>query len=304
MAIIEIHEEHKNSSAEYARDGKTCSRIFNIVDNDGTKSIVKIHQDLQTISQSLPRIERFPKYFEPHPDNQWLPYVDLKLDRLAPKMYKAECRYEAIVSQPNSGNPIYQEPDVSMYWVRTKEPVEWDVTGFPIINSAGDKFDPMPEKEFDDIGLTYTRFEVARGYRRHPASMIEGCVNADNFLGATPGTVRFTNWKSNIVRIGTAYFARVTYQFVCRQWLDPITGEMIGWRKRLFNCGFKERKEGKIVPIRVNGLSQTPIACPLGLNGIKIPDEDVKRGVGYWLTFDVYPYQQFSVLNITPPSWW
>lgn len=172
-----------------------------------------------------------------------------------------------------------------------------DIDGSPILNTAGDPFDPI---EIDDsrVVLTVTRNEAS--FDGPLAWEYRDAINSDEFLGSPPRTVKVAGIT-----------ARRHYdQTVLRDWFFTVTYNFHfnadGWRKKILSTGLRELVNGKREPIYSPRKAGSAITTPamLDKNGKHIPNEDEleegeEAGEPHWLEKKVYKELPFSTFNIT-----
>jgi len=318
LAITHLNEDILAATSEIQKGGSSAYRKFLCVVSRTDGNPVALYNLLRNgVSQSLPNIETFPKLYDPHPQNVALPLTDIQVLKpqsdggiLPPSnAFEIHLQYrnEYVSQYASTVNPLLEPPTITGWKNTVRERVDYDVNGIAYTNSAGDSFDDRT-REYSDIGITYSQNENLCGYLRHPAYGLEKCVNDGMFFGARPYTVKFCNWQSTPFRVGNNWFARVTYAFLCRDWLDPVTGERRGWERRFLNAGFKERKYSdngvQLVPIRNDTQQMTTVPYPLYLDGTRLSFADIAAGNTEWLTFDLYNTGNLSRLNLALPFDW
>ncbi len=159
----------------------------------------------------------------------------------------------------NTDNPLDEPASYSISYSPTEVPVDFDINGDAILNSAGDPFNEICfSEEFRPV------ISVTKNFATYPAGLAENAdrtVNSAAFLGFAAGTVRFVGISGNSQyneTIGTYY--SVTIEFA----IQPT------WKKQILNQGFRELDGGELVMIQLDGkdISQ-PV--PLKADGTKLP---------------------------------
>jgi hypothetical protein len=120
--------------------------------------------------------------------------------------------YSTLTKDPflNNPNPLQRLPEISWSLANFSRAIDVDLLGVPIVNSAGQRFDPPIEVDDSRQVLTYIRNEST--YDPHVAKTYINAINTDTFLGFEPyaalikniGAVR--SFENNVV------FYRVTYE--------------------------------------------------------------------------------------------
>ncbi len=126
-------------------------------------------------------------------------------------------------------NPLSRPPTYSVSHEKVQEVVEYDYNGDPILNSAGDPFDPPPMREVSYPVLTIKKNMVSFTYTM--LEQYQDAVNSATWRGFEPGKVKIDgiNWESAFEN-GITYWV-VTFVFKVRY---------KGWRLRLLDTGFNE----------------------------------------------------------------
>lgn len=111
-------------------------------------------------------------------------------------------------------NPLFRPAEVAISSQRTTKPFEFDLDGFPVLNAAGETFDPPPTIEDGTTVITITRnvalFDVTT------ADRYRFSVNSEPFFSFLPGEAMAANYSATRVYENGIYFDRVTWTFECR----------------------------------------------------------------------------------------
>lgn len=175
-----------------------------------------------------------------------------------------------------------EQPELSGNFRSQTVPLERDVDGAPIVNSAGDPFiDPPIEGEDSRLIIN-----IVRKQDSCPWALIyqyKNAVNSDPFLGADPGTWKVVNiapvrlWDQD-----KGFYFKITYEFE----YNPD-----GWRAKPLNAGYRcKGTDGKIVRAMDKG---TPVPHPVLLSGsgARLSESDPP----VYLDFKVKPELPFEV---------
>lgn len=186
---------------------------------------------------------------------------------------------------PGSTDPLLDEPTEEWDSEDREELIDQDRFGNPVLNSAGDRFDPPLTDDVSRSILVIERNE--RTFDDSIASVFRNAINLDTFRGYEPGTVkikRITARRVYNTQIGV-YF-RVRYEF-------HINEE--GWLKRPLNAGMRQLSSDGTTyeAILVQGM---PVSEPVPLdeNGRALPPD----GTPIFLEFEVGKWLSFAELNL------
>jgi hypothetical protein len=174
--------------------------------------------------------------------------------------YKWEVAYEYGPWNPlqhtTTGDPTFQPLNPRFSSVNTPQACFEDVDGNPIVNSAGDYFDPPIERDFPRWTLTVTRNEL------HPALARIGPhanrINEATWNGFPPKTV-----KLGPVQLPSPEFShQLGILFYPIEYVFEINFDT--WTRQSINHGYRQLDSaGKIIPILVGGV---PASSPVMLD--------------------------------------
>jgi hypothetical protein len=116
-------------------------------------------------------------------------------------------------------NPLDELPRIQWDIGSTGEAFDRDVDGNPIVNSAGDAFDPPPSSDYVSVFFTISRNEQT--YNAPQALVFQNKVNSTalSILGmfaVEPGQLRIISIKPTHDYDSSAEFVNVAYQFEAR----------------------------------------------------------------------------------------
>ncbi len=222
-----------------------------------------------------------------------------------PLVFKVTCNYItkttgiSVSGSSGASGPLSQKPEISWTFATSEEPIDRDINGKPILNSAQESFDPPISQSKDDLVLRYVRNE--RFFNPRFAMRFKGAVNSSTFLGVSPGLVKCTVFDGDKVYDNefSDYFV-VTYEFQFR--LGMVAGKQYGWLRRILDQGFREllgkNEDGTPIWENIKDNAGNPLSEPALLNGsgrelaLQTPPK------GHFLKFQTHHKQPFSALNI------
>jgi hypothetical protein len=192
-----------------------------------------------------------------------------------------------------TGIPENQPIEVSINGEIYEKAIDLDIAGNPIVNKAGDKFDPPVVRD-----QTRCRIEITQNLSTlsaggaNPIAVLLGyanSINSDVWFGFPVKTVKFQ--PPTIVpkysQFSDVVYYRVTYTFD----FDPE-----GWTKQVENAGFRQLvTSGGVTtqqPILVDGAFATS-ACYLDAVGHYLPPP-INSSTFVVLSFDVYQAIPFT----------
>lgn len=188
-------------------------------------------------------------------------------------------------SDPN--DPLSVPTRIRYGTARVAVALEKDRDDAPILNSAGDPFDPPPETEELHDTLTIVRNEV--GYDPIAKAGYKNRLNEHAFFGFAAEEVRCMDVTGEDLEGHPGYY-RVTYEFERREG---------GWRFRPLSLGFRaydapaDAGGTKRLVVDANG---RPVTEPvlLASNGLELGP----LASPHFMTYDVYRVADFGALNL------
>ncbi len=220
--------EGVESEVDYKSDDQgyvvaSIDRNFTIALSDG------INDDPITVKQ----FANLPNKGDPHPSNFLFICRGLKIARQGVCFYTAVASYQTAAKQDESEDPTTDSAEISFASVTTQEPIEADIDGRPIQNTAGD---PIKGVTADVSDLTCTISKRLRNFDPTSIYTYTSSVNSQPFLGFPAGTAKITSIAATrVVENDSAYF-KVTVQIQFRKPYRDTTNEE-AWQARTQNMG-------------------------------------------------------------------
>ena len=192
-------------------------------------------------------------------------------------------------------NPLLMPIDVS-WGLRDHEIVlDTDVNGLPVINTAGDPYDPPIVIDDPRLVMTIVRNEAA--FNVAWVLAYRNAVNADSFAGFPPLACKVLNISSKSQwHQDAGWYYQTTYEF------EFLTAQIdydsqTGYRKNVVSQGFRAISSvtGKPYHITLKGV---PVNAPMLLD-----KNGYLQGVNaapYFQVFQAYPELPFAVFQFDP----
>lgn len=199
------------------------------------------------------------------------------------KYWDAEVEYGPF--DPNVvEDPLSRPPDISFGFVEWEEIVDEDISNNPVVNTAGDAYDPPVTRQNHLAVLSVSRYEST--FNALLASQYKDSVNSDVFFDAPVGTAKIMDISAarEWSQFNQAYIWRVNYEFQ----FDPR-----GWTKKVLNQGYRQLVSGARRQILIDGAPAT-FPCLLDSAGALL----APTGTPVYRTFTVYPTLAFSTLGL------
>lgn len=296
MPVINIKEDWEKRTVEETLDERTAARIFTVEFDEGDNPVIR---PLLALLATTPTLS-VPQKGNHYPGDDFLRVVKRTVKTYqGPLVYEVTCSYLHRWGERDESaeDPLIKKPEISWLSAVTNEPIDRDIEGYAIMNSAGEAFDPPITREVYDLVLRYVRNE--RNFNPRNASEYEGAINSDSFLGLAEGMVMCTVFDGQKIYDETrGDYYQVTYEFQIRY---------DGWKRKIFDKGFGEylgkNEDGS--PdwkefLDENGHKLSEPAYLDG-NGRRLPGETnlvhyLENAVK--LEFDLYRKKPFSALKI------
>ncbi|GAF73804.1 unnamed protein product, partial [marine sediment metagenome] len=204
-----------------------------------------------------------PQLWDAYPNETWTYVSDVSV-----KPASGPTHFKAIVTYVSTPDPLNEDPEITWSFAVSNEPVDRDIDGKPLVNSAGESFDPPITKDANDIVLHIVRNEA--GFNSIVADNYKGAVNGDMFFGFGPGRVKCININGVKTRAAALTFWQVTYEFQFRRWQGIPNTPNVGWIRRILDEGFREKtgvEDGKAVYAVITDASDNKLSQPVLLDG-------------------------------------
>jgi len=296
MAVISVKEELERSEAEFSTTDATSVRIFTV--EFDTADDPRIRPQLACSAAGIPLI------WSLHPFNPWLYCRGKRTFARGPFLFEVVASYVVKsyrADEAKPGTTPFQSPfdepwEIEWFPIASNEQVDRDIYGNPIVNSAGQSFDPPITKDCYDLGLRIVRNQPS--YNKAQAADYVGAVNSDYFYGFAPYLVKCTNYSSRTMYSAITYY-QITYEFHIRLLADPITGNYHGWARRVMDEGlmYKTTVEGQTVykKVKTGDNEDVPQLVRLNGSGGAVPAGSTDA---YFLYFALCKMRPFSALGL------
>jgi hypothetical protein len=198
----------------------------------------------------------------PHPSNFLFICRDVKVRRVSVCFYTATATYVTPAKQDDSEDPTTDSAEISFSSMTTQEPIETDIEGNAIENTAGA---PIKGVTADISDLTCTISKKVRNFDPTSIYTYASTVNSDEFLGFPAGTAKITSISANrVVDTEGAYF-KLTVVIQFRKPYRDTTDEQ-AWYARTQNVGrYFIGKDGKETRATF-GKNKIAVTQPVNLN--------------------------------------
>lgn len=167
----------------------------------------------------------------------------------------------------------------------------------PVLNAAGQRFDPFPTYEVPVQIFDLTRIETTDSPSER--NNYAYAVNSDDFLFAGPGEAQMLPITADAVWIGGQLFWQKHYQ------IRFVPKQLFQWQPLILNAGKKQMQGNPTdftkppIPI-LDPLTQAPVTEDVPLNefGKALPQQTIANGPLVYMQFLAYPSLPFAVWNL------
>lgn len=235
-----------------------------------------------------------PAINDAHPSSGVLKCDSVSAEQTGFKFWVVKAHYSIPKDGQDHGGPGSQDdpllvpPRIKWDFGSTSEPIDRDINGNPIVNSAGDPFQQSPTREFTTLFLVYTRNEPF--FNVQTALLYRNKTNSTDMYIAGAGTVTAGQMICRDISPASDYtadatFVPVTYKFELRE---------DGFKTRILDQGLRayylNPTSNQIVLEHLCTTKRQVINQPVRLNGIGQPIDvwmqGVTDGVNYYETVD------------------
>ena len=181
-------------------------------------------------------------------------------------------------------NPLDEPWIYSVNYEQHQTPVDYDIHQRPILNTAGDLFSEYMMA--DSARPTLTGNKNFASFPWSVANQFCNTINRDSVFGAPPETLKFER-LSGQQQTTTFNGEPLTFFAVTVE----LTFNRDGWKRKVLNQGLREKKEGKLTTIKLNGkdITQPVLLDAQGQRAAEGAPPHV-------LSFDLYRSQNFAPL--------
>lgn len=211
--------------------------------------------------------------------------------------YDTDTKSEDEQEQEEPDNPLNEQPDVEWDSDQFSKPLNKDLDGKAVTNSADEPFDPLPEVDDARNVLRVTRNEAANPV--FLAQSYANAVNSDTFLGAGAGYVKAKPVRAvrQTKRLKDGFlqvYWRCSYEF---HFKDPTGDET--WDLELLDQGYRtlgDSGDGVERYSQVLDSADLPLAKPVLLDGSG--GELASGAEPKFRNFKAYRRKSFAAFNL------
>lgn len=281
LEVVETFEGRGGSTAETFEE--RYNRVFLVITDDIRANGVTEVGDVKAAVDPNDGTA-IPQIGDQHPEATLLgaravaTEVDAQQQTDCPDKWVVRVRYTTLPN-PSDVNPLLREAqiawDVSLIQIAAQTGTYLPGAGLdgneetnkPVVNSAGDPYDPPVMIDEPRIVL-----RVTKNLERFPREQLRthvNHVNKDAWYGFPVGTVKLNgiaapNWQIE----NGIFFWPCTYEFHVK-YFGPVAKQ--NWLYQILDAGMNEMRNGKKVPILKDGL-QVSSPWPLDGSGVRLDD--------------------------------
>lgn len=277
MAIVSVNEHWENRKKTMALDKtSTYTRTWVVLTDNPLDG-----QFLVLAAAGIPTIGT---PYETSTEDDSTAYVisrEAVQDAIDPRRWVVTIEYTN-----RSGNPLAADLELSWSSAAVNVPVVFDSNSEAVVNSAGEPFDPPPEKEMYYPVLTIVKNQATFD----PAVIVlyQGKVNSETFYDFPPYTVRCKRISATRAKENGITFWKATYEFEFRE---------EGSELRMLDIGYRER-DANGHERQILDLGGHPITKPALLDGGGGKLHDPEPWDAVELVFEIYNPADFTALEV------
>lgn len=296
MSIIDVKEDWRGLGVEMDTESATAPRIFTVKFDAADEPIQRPF--LAENAAGIPMLN------SAHPYKPWLFVKNKSVDNinLGPFDFKVSVNYttrstiggQEGESQDPTANPLAAPWIVEWDFATSNETINTDIDGKPIMNSAGESYDPPITKDVHDLLLKIQRNEAA--FNSIVANNYKNAINSDLFWGFASGLVKCVQFTARTAISGQFWYWQVRYAFQIR--LD-------GWLRRIIDEGYRTKTgelnaDGSEKYKEIKDIDGVKLSQPALLNGegYRLPQSCIDAGSTAFLYFKLNKSLPFSVLGL------
>lgn len=296
--IVSVREAFANRSGSTNADAsRAYTRVFLVETDDPQDGPVLVYS-----AGGLPDLG------DGHPEDANAKVTSLRADQSEdPKFWDVTVEYSTETTDESGSqsttqeDPLDRDSVIEWSFAQFQTIAEETINGDPIVNTAGDPFDPPLTKDDSRPVLTITRNEG--GFDAARAIAFMDAVNEDAFFGAEPGQAKVANISARQQFQNGLTFYQVRYEFHFRR---------EGWFPRVLNRGFRQLLPSFTEPVAITNVvvstedntfkvseAQVSAPVPLAEDGSRLPPGGVPVfvplvGPGW----EIYRVRNFADLNL------
>jgi hypothetical protein len=282
MSVVNVKPSGSGRSAG-GGDSRSMTEVWTVLTDDPADGPLVVQRD--------PRI---PRKGDPHPKDTWLRagYPDVAAVGNSLILFQVTVTYQRAAGATD--NPLLVPPQRRRGYVQTSKVfVGFDYRNQPILNTAGDPFEPPVTVDAYLPTLTVTRNEE-RDPQWAQVLIGDGAVNLDPFDGWKPGHALLKPPAAAENRESSVVYWEVTWEIVY-SWdgWSPLWVANMG-RRELQPVG----AGGKLGPMWIKDAGGDVVGAPVWLlkDGRAAGKDDLRLYVG----FDTYRALPFSQFHLVP----
>lgn len=260
MAIVSVNPVRESESCKVSENGRKYDRTYLVTTSTHTDNASVVRTGIAASPYLL-------KIGQAHGTdaNAYINDINIREYGEDRKTWRVDVAWETLQFgqlQPND-NPLLRPTEYRWGSDTRTVPFFKDLTGKNVVNSAGESFEQLPEREKSDWSVTITRNEATPNLAT--LFSYSDAVNSDTFSvdGATfaAGYAKLTiSDCTKIIENGYTYY-RITY-------LLRFRAE--GWLVRIADMGYNEIASGKRRPIIDEDGMEVRRPWPLNGLGVKV----------------------------------
>lgn len=243
--------------------------------------------------------------FADHDDYSFCSNLTATGDDTYGNLWTVTVQYSKYDRSYNQENPLYNAPVISWEMDKWTKPIDEDINGYPILNSASCPYDPAIERDMSRPVLRIVRSEALEAGLTNPdtgdpipvfdpAWTFSYCdnVNDASWAGADAYMVKLDSINATqMYDPGCGKYMQVSYEFAF------AAGD--SWKKKVLDAGlYYLDDDDKLAPIL--DADGSPVTTPVPLDdGEPVPPPVDASNMGV-IEYEIYPETDFSAFGFDP----
>jgi len=293
MSVVNVKRQGEGRSARDGAGGPATTEVYNVL-------LDAEHAYGHVEAKNAPGV---PPAWSGHPNLYGMFAVSRDCRPMGGGLYEVTITYgtqEQVETEQALEDPTAQAFHIQKSWQSSNVQIDTEINGEPIVNSAGESFDPPLSDEVLDEVFTLTGFNDDVKEIRERLDDSNDSVNDDPIYGREAGTGLMRTAYQRMT-LGERRYLAVTITLVFREPPEGVSADH-AWDRRVLDQGYRivdgtdDNGLPKYMPIRGSDGQPLSQATMLDGSGGKLP----AGAPAVWLYFRRKKRRRWAELNLPP----